>query len=143
MVSAEPTGVGGASVLFYDGDPKTDGEIFGIGQAAYVRPNDGYKVSATFQAKTCGVHQLFAVINQGKTSEIIRRRSFYLGRAHVLLPVTSIAVFPYRNLPSAFACARSVHHLFASSALRTPPATRRATCPPSRNCTNSYGIVAV
>ncbi len=73
MLSAEDIGAAGPSVLFYDGDPQAGGSIFGFDQASYVRPNDDYKVSSIFQAKTCGSHQLFLVVNQGTSTKIIRR----------------------------------------------------------------------
>jgi len=73
MLSAEGGSAAGPSVLFYDGDPRSGGQIFGFDQASYVRPDGSYKISSSFKAKTCGMHQLFLVVNQGTPTEIIRR----------------------------------------------------------------------
>ena len=73
MLSAGDAGVAGANAVFYDGDPDSGGQPFGVDRASYVRPNDEYKVSSMFRANACGPHQLFVVVNKGQSNEAVRR----------------------------------------------------------------------
>ena len=51
----------GATVIFYDGDPKNGGQIFDMEQVPYVRANDTLQVEVPFRTETCGTHDLYAV----------------------------------------------------------------------------------
>jgi hypothetical protein len=72
-VSAQDADAGTMSVNFYDGDPNNAGQLFDVERIAHVTQGRGYKVAASYRPKSCGTHELFAVINQGKPSEVLRR----------------------------------------------------------------------
>jgi hypothetical protein len=63
----------GVSVKFYDGDPDRDGRLFAVERIPHIAENAPYQVKKLYQTNTCGVHQLFAVVNKGRPSEIVRR----------------------------------------------------------------------
>jgi hypothetical protein len=63
----------GVRVNFYDGDPKKGGQPIGTKRIPYIAEGAQYMVQTLFQSNTCGVHQLFAVVNRGKSSEVVRR----------------------------------------------------------------------
>jgi hypothetical protein len=60
-------------VNFYDGDPRQGGRLFATERIPYIAANARHSVQTTYQSNTCGVHQLFAVVNEGKPSEVVRR----------------------------------------------------------------------
>jgi len=59
----------GATVIFYDGDPKDGGQIFDMEHVPYVRANDTLEVEVPFRTEVCGVHDLYAVTYQGTAYE--------------------------------------------------------------------------
>jgi hypothetical protein len=61
------------TAVFYDGDPQNGGTAFGLERSPYIAQNDTYQVLATYKPHTCGTHQLFIVVGQGTTGEIVRR----------------------------------------------------------------------
>ena len=76
MVSAMllPSGeTSGVTVNFYDGDPKDGGRMFRETRVPYIAENTPHRIRAAYRAETCGTHELFAVVNQGKNSEVVRR----------------------------------------------------------------------
>jgi hypothetical protein len=60
-------------VNFYDSDPDKGGQLFAVKRVPYIAANARYLVQTIYRSNTCGVHQLFAVINRGKPSEVVRR----------------------------------------------------------------------
>ena len=65
--------VSDVSVTFYDGDPKSGGRSFATEQIPSIAANSQHQVQTNYQADTCGVYQLFAVVDSGKSTEIVRR----------------------------------------------------------------------
>ncbi len=63
----------GANVYFYDGDPKQDGRVFASERIPHIAADTPHQIQAVYGSNTCGVHQLFAVINRGRPSEVVRR----------------------------------------------------------------------
>jgi hypothetical protein len=63
----------GVGVNFYDGDPSEGGRLFAVERIPHIDANSEYLVETTYESSTCGVHQLFAVVNRGKPSQVIRR----------------------------------------------------------------------
>ena len=61
------------SVNFYDGDPQSGGRLFAAEQIPSLASNSQRIMQATYRANTCGVHQLFVVVNGGKPTEQVRR----------------------------------------------------------------------
>jgi hypothetical protein len=70
LPSGETSGV---TVNFYDGDPQDGGRMFRETRVPYIAENAPHRIRAAYRAETCGTHQLFAVVNQGKNSEVVRR----------------------------------------------------------------------
>ena len=62
-----------ANVNFYDGDPKNGGQLFAVQRIPFIDEQQPHKVQVVFKAKTCGVHELFAVVNAGTPREEERR----------------------------------------------------------------------
>ena len=62
----------GVTVNFYDGDPQKDGRMFREVRIPYMAANAPHRVRTTFRPRDCGTRQLFAVVNRGKASEIVR-----------------------------------------------------------------------
>jgi hypothetical protein len=73
MLSASGAAVSGVGVNFYDGDPKEGGRLFAVERIPHIAVDGQHLVQTTYQTNTYGVHQLFAVINPGKSSEVVRR----------------------------------------------------------------------
>lgn len=63
----------GLSVNFYDGDPDQGGQLFAVEPIPYIAPGAEQMAQTSYQTNACGVHQLFAVVNQRKPSEVVRR----------------------------------------------------------------------
>jgi hypothetical protein len=63
----------GASVYFYDGDPKQDGQVFASERIPHIAADTPHQIQAVYRSNACGVHELFAVINRGQPSEVVRR----------------------------------------------------------------------
>jgi hypothetical protein len=61
------------SVAFYDGDPKQGGRLFEQQSIPQISRFDPHQVQMMYRAKSCGVRQLFMVVNTGKPSEVVRR----------------------------------------------------------------------
>ncbi len=72
-VSAQDADAGTMSVNFYKGDPKQGGQLFDVERIARISQGSNYKVSASYRPTTCGIHDLFVVINQGQSNEVVRR----------------------------------------------------------------------
>jgi hypothetical protein len=63
----------GVSVNFYDGDPDNGGRLFAVERIPHISADAQHLVQTTYRTNACGVHQLFAVINRGRSSEVTRR----------------------------------------------------------------------
>ncbi len=72
-LSASGGSASGISVNFYDGDPNDGGQLFAVERVPHIAADTPYLVQTTYQSSSCGVHQLFAVINKGKPSQVVRR----------------------------------------------------------------------
>jgi len=72
-VTATGTDATHTSVYFYEGDPTQGGRLLEAQTLPYVSLSNSHRVQAQYRAKTCGVHQLFVAVNQGKPSEVVRR----------------------------------------------------------------------
>ena len=72
-VSFSPGGLQGALFSFYDGDPNRNGRAFATESLPNITKGSQPLIRTTYRANQCGVHQLFAVLNQGKPTEIVRR----------------------------------------------------------------------
>jgi hypothetical protein len=72
-LSASGAAASGISANFYDGDPQKGGRLFDVERIPHIRQDDLYPALASYQTSTCGTHQLFVVVNQGKSTEIVRR----------------------------------------------------------------------
>jgi hypothetical protein len=72
-LSASGAPASGVSVNFYDGDPQKGGQPFDVESLPYMPANAQYLVQTTYKSNACGVHQLFAVVNKGKPSQVVRR----------------------------------------------------------------------
>jgi hypothetical protein len=62
-----------AVVTFYDGDPKHNGRAFATESIPHIAKGSEPLVRTTYRANQCGLHQLFAVLNEGKMTEVVRR----------------------------------------------------------------------
>ena len=58
---------------FYDGDPQKGGQLFDVERVPYIAADAQYLVQTTYKSNACGVHQLFAVVNKGKPTQVVRR----------------------------------------------------------------------
>jgi hypothetical protein len=72
-LSSGGTPVSAISAAFYDGDPGDGGVRFGVERVPYLSADASYDVAATYRTNSCGTHELFVVLNQGKPNEIVRR----------------------------------------------------------------------
>lgn len=63
----------GMTASFYDGDPGKGGQVFAVDRVPRLEKHKTYPISATYVAKSCGTHQLFIILSQEKSAEIIRR----------------------------------------------------------------------
>ena len=73
MLSTRGGPASGVSVNFYDGNPQQTGRLFAVERIPHIAEDGEYLVQTTYQPNTCGVHQLFTVINRGRANEIVRR----------------------------------------------------------------------
>jgi len=77
VISAALTATSGeasdVSVNFYDGDPEEGGRLFEVQSIPGFPQYEPYRIQTVYRAKTCGVHQLFVVVNAGTPSEVVRR----------------------------------------------------------------------
>jgi hypothetical protein len=62
-----------ANVNFYDGDPQHGGQLFAVQRIPFIDEQRPHRVQVVFKARTCGVHQFFAVVNPGSPAEEERR----------------------------------------------------------------------
>lgn len=62
----------GVSVNFYDGNPSEGGRLFDVERIPHIDANGEQLVETTYQSSSCGLHQLFAVVNRGTPSEVVR-----------------------------------------------------------------------
>jgi hypothetical protein len=53
---------GGATVLFYDGDPAAGGTLFDVERLGHLRAHDTYDVHVPFHSNVCGTHRIFATV---------------------------------------------------------------------------------
>ena len=72
-LSVQDADVSSISVNFYDGDPKEGGRLFDVERVSHITQDDSFPVVASYQTNSCGTHQLFVVVNEGKSSEVVRR----------------------------------------------------------------------
>jgi hypothetical protein len=63
----------GVSANIYDGDPKQGGRLINVVQIPHIAQGTPCKIRMQYRTNTCGVHQIFVVVNKGKPSEVIRR----------------------------------------------------------------------
>jgi hypothetical protein len=77
VVSATLAAIGadasGVSAKFYDGDPDKGGRVFDVERIPYIPQADPQLVQASYRTNTCGTHELFVVVNEGKSSKVVRR----------------------------------------------------------------------
>jgi len=71
VLRAELDGTSRLKVYFYDGDPDVDGKLIGI-ETARFKARTTTKVRIPYHAPSDGIHQIWAVINKGKPSQIQR-----------------------------------------------------------------------
>jgi hypothetical protein len=64
--------VPGATVQFYDGDPKDGGKLFDLERVTHLRARDRHHVSVLFSSDECGERTLFVVARRGTPSERVR-----------------------------------------------------------------------
>ncbi|MBV9267331.1 MAG: hypothetical protein JO061_14260, partial [Acidobacteriaceae bacterium] len=72
-ISARNADASGVSTHFYDGDPEQGGTLFDVERVAHIAQGGSFPVIASYQTKICGTHELFIVVNQGKSSQVTRR----------------------------------------------------------------------
>jgi hypothetical protein len=63
---------GGATVLFYDGDPETGGTLFDVERLGHLRAHDTYDVHVPFRSNVCGKHRIFITVGKMKPFEQTR-----------------------------------------------------------------------
>jgi hypothetical protein len=63
---------GGATVLFYDGDPEKAGTLFDVERLGHLRADDNYDVRVPFRSNVCGKHRLFVTVGKMKPFEQTR-----------------------------------------------------------------------
>ncbi len=70
----------GALFSFYDGDPNRNGRAFGNRTFYPTSPKGSQPlIRTTYRANQCGVHQLFAVLNQGEADRDCSTGGTYSG----------------------------------------------------------------
>ena len=74
-LTAEAANASGITAIFYDGDPQSGGEAFGLERAPYIPENGLYEVEAPYFANVCGKHEIFVVVHTGASNEVSRRSS--------------------------------------------------------------------
>jgi hypothetical protein len=72
-LSASGAPASDVSVNFYDGGPDQGGRLFAVERIPYIAADAQHLVQTTYRTDTCGVHQLFAVVDRSKPSEVVRR----------------------------------------------------------------------
>ena len=72
-LSASGGAASGVSVNFYDGDPDNGGRLFAVERIPNIAVDAQHLAQTTYKSNACGVHQLFAVVNRGRSSEVVRR----------------------------------------------------------------------
>lgn len=73
-VSLQPSGeTSGVTVNFYDGNPDNGGKIFKVTRIPYLASDAQRSIRTVYRPESCGTHQLFAVVNKGKSFEVVRR----------------------------------------------------------------------
>jgi hypothetical protein len=60
-----------AKVFFYDGDPDRGGQLIGA-EKAWLSPRTTTQVKIAYHAPRNGIHRIWAVINEGKSSQVKR-----------------------------------------------------------------------
>jgi hypothetical protein len=70
-LSARARSLASVSAEFYDGDPQHGGRLFDVEQVPCLQ-NDTYRVETLYRTNTCGVHDLFVVVNAGQ-HRVVRR----------------------------------------------------------------------
>ena len=70
-LSASAGSATGVSAEFYDGNPQQGGRLFDVEQVSCPQ-NDTYRVETLYRTNTCGVHDLFVVLNAGQ-HRVMRR----------------------------------------------------------------------
>jgi hypothetical protein len=63
---------GGATVLFYDGDPEAGGTLFDVERLGHLRAEDTYDVRVPFRSNICGKHRIFITVGKMKPFEQTR-----------------------------------------------------------------------
>lgn len=61
------------SVNFYDGDPQSGGRLFASDRIPQIAADSQQSVQTAYRTSSCGVHQLFAVVDGGKPTGKVRR----------------------------------------------------------------------
>ena len=72
-LAATAADASGVSANIYDGDPKQGGRLINVVQIPHIGQGNPSKIRMQYRTNTCGVHQIFVVVNKGKPSEVIRR----------------------------------------------------------------------
>jgi hypothetical protein len=73
ILSANGRAASGLDAIFYDGDPRQGGRPIAVKRIPYIADNARYKVEALYHSDSCGVHELFLVVNRGRPNEVVRR----------------------------------------------------------------------
>ncbi len=60
-------------VRYYDGNPAKNGRLIAMDLIPRIAQGDPYSIAKSYRPTTCGVHELFAVVNKGKATEVVRR----------------------------------------------------------------------
>jgi hypothetical protein len=72
-ISADGADASGISANFYDGNPREGGRLFDVERIPHIAQDASFPVLASYQTGSCGTHELFLVVNGGKSNEVVRR----------------------------------------------------------------------
>ncbi len=73
MLSASGGAASGVNAIFYDGDPSHGGRPVAVKRIPHIADHGRYKVETLYHGKSCGVHELFLVVNRGRPNEVVRQ----------------------------------------------------------------------
>lgn len=63
----------GVNMEFFDGDPADGGRLFRMNRIPYIGSDTQRLIQTFYQPATCGLHELFAIVNRGQPAEVKRR----------------------------------------------------------------------
>ena len=73
LLTGEDKAGSGVLASFYEGDPRSGGVAFSHNHIPHVAADMPFMAKATYQVKSCGVHEIFLAIAEGTPNEVIRR----------------------------------------------------------------------